>query len=200
VLDASLQLIDEQGMDALSLREVARRAGVTHGAPYHHFHDKAELLDAVAEEGFGLLRDQMQAARAGLTHAGQRLAATGQAYVRFALSHSAHFQVMFRPGRTAPVRRGETSAQAFDVLVDAVDECQRAGLAPQGDPERIVLLAWSAVHGLASLWLDGALVRPGAGPRVVESAGEEITRLLADLLAAAGPGRRRAARRRGGAI
>jgi AcrR family transcriptional regulator len=190
VLDASLGLIESDGVDALSLREVARRAGVTHGAPYHHFADKAALLDALAEEGFVLLRDAMEAALGEHRGAGQRLAACGRAYVDFAVGHPAYFQAMFRPGKSSLRTRGPAAQAAFLVLVNAVLQCQEEGVAPRGDPEPLVLLAWSAVHGLSSLRLDGAL-RPesagGKGRGTSEAA--QLTGLVAKLFAAAGAGR-----------
>jgi AcrR family transcriptional regulator len=184
VLEASLRLIAEQGIESLSLREVARRAGVTHQAPYHHFADKGALLDALAEEGFGVLRDAMQAARAGLRDPAERLAACGKAYIEFALGHPAYFQVMFRPGRESKPIRGPAADQAYGVLVDAVRELRRAAGA-RGDPEaETVTLAWSAVHGFASLWLDGASRMSRSRAR---AAGAGTATLLARLLTDASP-------------
>jgi AcrR family transcriptional regulator len=182
VVEASLQLIAEQGIDSLSLREVARRAGVTHQAPYHHFPDKGALVDAIAEEGFGLLRDAMQAARQSLGDPEGRLAACGKAYVEFALGRPAYFQVMFRPGRESKPVRGPAASQAYGVLVDAVREIQRAGGAQGVPEEEAVTLAWSAVHGFASLWLDGASRMSRTRAR---AAGAEIANLLARLLSGA---------------
>ena len=190
VLDASLALLGEAGIEALSLREVARRAGVTHAAPYHHFHDKAGLLDALAEEGFACLRDAMLEASLEVKRPGARLAAIGRAYVVYAVSHPAHFTVMFRPGRGQALARGLASREAYQVLVDQVVGCQRAGLAPAGDSEALVLFAWSVVHGLASLSVDGALATPARRPDP-EAAGARIAELLASLFAAGGRARRR---------
>src|SRR4051794_27635084 len=98
LVDAAVALLAEGGAAAVTLREVARRAGVTHAAPYRHFADKAALLAAVAEEGFRALHDAV--ARAGAEAPDDplaRLAASGQAYLRFAMSHPAHYRVMFGP-------------------------------------------------------------------------------------------------------
>src|SRR5205809_439421 len=98
LIDASLALVEEEGIGALSLREVARKAGVTHNAPYHHFPDRGALLAAIAEEGFGRLAQETAAARAAVPDDPlARLTACGQAYVRFAIASPAHFRVMFRP-------------------------------------------------------------------------------------------------------
>src|SRR5215207_9150348 len=89
LLKATAQLVLESGVSGLSLREVARRAGVSHGAPAHHFGDKAGLLTALATQGFELLGDEMEA-----TAARRDFLEAGLAYVRFATGHPAHFQVM----------------------------------------------------------------------------------------------------------
>jgi len=98
LLDAALAVLTEADSRALTLREVARRAGVTHAAPYRHFTDKEALLAAVAEEGFHTLSEAMREAmgRAGDDPV-ERLEALGVGYVRFALAHPAHFEVMFGP-------------------------------------------------------------------------------------------------------
>ena len=104
LLEASLALIDESGIGALSLREAARKAGVSHNAPYHHFKDRGSLLAALAEEGFAQLAADMTAARAAAPDARTRLEACGQAYVRFALNSPARFSRSSRC--TAPARIG----------------------------------------------------------------------------------------------
>src|SRR3954469_24341488 len=147
VLDAALRLIDTQGLQALSVREVARRAGVTHGAPYHHFADRASLLAALAKDGFELLVAAMRSEQARSRPApDQQLAAVGRGYVAFALAHPAYFKVMFRPelryGR--PLYSGGT--RAYEVLVESVTALQRA---KRVDRELLVLSCWSLVHGLA---------------------------------------------------
>jgi len=162
LLEASLALIDQAGIGALSLREVARKAGVSHNAPYHHFKDRGSLLAALAEDGFAALAREMAQARAAAPDARARLEACGQAYVRFALRSPSRFKVMFRPELSAPSEEGavaQSSIPALDTLTAAIVEAQAAGLAPAGDPRPLVLTCWSAVHGLASLWLDGPLAR-----------------------------------------
>lgn len=162
LLDASLALIDEAGIGALSLREAARKAGVSHNAPYHHFKDRGSLLAALAEEGFAQLATEMAAARAAAPDPRARLEACGQAYVRFALKSPARFKLMFRPELAAPGAEGavaKASTPALETLTGAIVEAQAAGVAPAGDPRPLVLTCWSAVHGLASLWLDGPLAR-----------------------------------------
>lgn len=149
VIDAAVAAIAESGTAGWSLRELARRAGVSHAAPAHHFGDKAGLLTAVAAEGYGLFADALEAA-------GGDLHAMGLAYVRFAVGHRAHFEVMFTPGLYRPDDPDVTAARARAgrVLAEGV-----RGVSPhgQGDERAARLAAWSIVHGFAHLWLSGAL-------------------------------------------
>lgn len=186
LLQASLELIDGGGIGALSLREVARKAGVSHNAPYHHFKDRGSLLAALAEAGFEELADEMARARAAAPDARAKLEACGLAYVRFALRSPARFKVMFRPELVAADEAGtllRASSPPLETLTGAIVEAQQAGLAPAGDPAPLVLTCWSAVHGLASLWLDGPLARVhrmfGATP---ERLAAMVTSTLAALL------------------
>lgn len=162
LLEASLALIAEQGLGALSLREVARRAGVSPGAPYHHFESREQLLTALAIDGFTLLGEAMRRARDAASSADVigRFCAIGEAYVRFALAHPAHFRLMFRPSLvpTEALPSEGSPAAAFRVLLDIVAQLFDSG-AIGANVERpgFVLLAWSVVHGAAELMLDGPL-------------------------------------------
>jgi len=184
LLDAALRLIDEQGLQALSLREVARRAGVTHGAPYHHFADRASLLATLAEDGFELLVAAMKSEQAKSRPAqDERLAAVGRGYVAFALAHPAYFKVMFRPelSEGRPLYTG--GARAYEVLVESVTALQRANRARAIDRDLLVLSSWSLVHGLASLWLDGPL-RNRYSQRKVQKLTRAMTALFARVYSA----------------
>jgi AcrR family transcriptional regulator len=181
LIDAAVSAIAKHGVDALNLRQLAARAGVTPGAPYHHFTDREELLAAIAEEGFGRLGAELIAGRdAAGDEASARLEALGRAYINFAISCPGYFRVMFHgdgksSGPSAPGLR------AFHLLRDAVLACQEAGTAPAGDPSALVLTAWSAVHGFATLWVDGALPFEGMRPQQMAP---ELGRLLARMFAA----------------
>ena len=104
LLRTSRQLLDESGPSALSMREVARRAGCTHQAPYHYFANREAILAALVHEGFDELTDMLASAREGLGSADLRaiLTASGNAYVEFALRHPGVFRVMFRPDACDP--------------------------------------------------------------------------------------------------
>lgn len=184
LLRASLALIDEAGIGALSLREVARKADVSHNAPYHHFKDRGSLLAALAEDGFAALAREMADARAAAPDARARLEACGLAYIRFALKSPARFKLMFRPELTGPDAQAavaQSSTPALDTLTRAIVEAQADGLAPAGDPKPLVLTCWSAVHGLASLWLDGPLAR---AQRTFAPSNDKLTAIVPATLSA----------------
>jgi AcrR family transcriptional regulator len=146
----ALAEITEQGVAALNLRELARRTGVSHAAPAHHFGDKAGLLTAVSTEGFTLLADTLEAARE------RGFLETGVAYVSFAVEHPAHFTVMFGTG-------GHDSDPDLAAARDRAGAILDEGVAdlphPPPEPDRhdAAIAAWSLVHGFATLWLNGAL-------------------------------------------
>ena len=159
LISAALASIAEHGTANLSLRELARRAGVSHAAPAHHFGDKTGLLTAVAAEGYELLAE---ATNAAWQRTGSFLE-VGVAYVRFATAHPAHFEVMFRPD----LYRGDDPALA------AARERARAALdtpagrtaeAIGGDTGTVGLAAWALMHGLATLWLTGNVTAPDPEP------------------------------------
>lgn len=181
LLDASLALIAEEGFGALSLREVARRAGVTHAAPYRHFADKEALLAAVAEEGFRSMTLRMQERMAPEKTPEGRLEACGVAYVLFAMENPSHFRVMFGPHFTHPpeMPSSDGTVNSFGLLLGAISECQRAGVVRAGEPRVLALACWSLVHGLASLLVDGQLASAGiTTARQAEAVAREQTRLL----------------------
>ncbi|WCN82295.1 TetR/AcrR family transcriptional regulator [Micromonospora sp. LH3U1] len=169
LLATALEAIQEVGPAALSLRDLARRAGVSHAAPAHHFGDKAGLLTALAAQGFDLLAQR-------LTETGDDFLAAGVAYVDFAVTHRAYFEVMFRPElyRTDDADLVAARERAGAALRSGVATLPTGG-APV-DAERDALAAWSIAHGFATLWLAGALPeRVGDNPR--DAAREVLGRL-----------------------
>ena len=157
LLDAALELIREVGPEGFTLREVARRAGVSHNAPYRHFRDKGELLAAVAAEGFDRLTESMaQAAEAG-KDALDRFRLSGRGYVQFAMRYPQHFTVMFespKQSETDPEARA-AGERAFAALLGYIEACQSSGALPAGDPKQLALMAWTMVHGVAKLAVAG---------------------------------------------
>ena len=211
VLDAALELVDERGVGGFSMREVARRAGVSHNAPYHHFADKGALVEELVAESFEELADGLRDAERDVETPGEameKLLSIGVAYVRFALDNPARFRFMFRPelktsyrpslGRTverlegddggkqgngAPLELAETAESAalaaYRILLDAVVECQLAGSVAPGDPAPLALAAWSTVHGLAVLMLDGPESEIARSAEEADRAAKAVTETLA---------------------
>jgi AcrR family transcriptional regulator len=153
ILAAAVDALTESGPARLSLRELARRAGVSHAAPAHHFGDKAGLLTAVAAEGYTLLADALATAQ---QQTGDFLD-VGVAYVRFAIEHRAHFDVMFRPDLYHADDPTVAAAQqrAADALYGGVGSVTATGRGP--DIPVAGIAAWCLVHGFATLWLNHAL-------------------------------------------
>ena len=159
LLGAAVDLIAEVGPSGFTLREVARRAGVSHNAPYRHFSDRDDLMAAVASQGFAQLAAEMKKAAELETEPVRRLKQAGLAYVSFALSRPEHFAVMFDAPVSISKNPGcaESSEKAFGVLRQLVNDCQQKGALPPGDSLDRALLSWSVVHGIAKLAIGGRL-------------------------------------------
>ena len=165
LLDAAREVVAEDGLEGLTLRAIARRADVSHGAPLRHFPGLASLLAAVAAAGFGRLVATIDTALSALpAGAGPstRLAASGRAYVAFALAEPGVFSVMFRPEMIDLDDRAyqDEAARSFTQLVDLVTAAQAAGWHPDEDAGDLAIVLWSHVHGLATLAVHGALAAP----------------------------------------
>jgi AcrR family transcriptional regulator len=181
LIEASLALISEEGFSALTLREVARRAGVTHAAPYRHFADKEALLAAVAEEGFRAMAAEMRERMAQVSDPVERLLACGTAYVLFAVRNPSNFRVMFGPHFARPAKHeglGAEGGHSFGLLVQSLTECRQAGVLGPGELLSLALVAWSQVHGLASLLVDGVLEPMGKSAADAEQLALSQTRVL----------------------
>ncbi|MBV2364061.1 TetR/AcrR family transcriptional regulator [Streptomonospora nanhaiensis] len=162
LLDAAVELIAERGTAAVSLRELARRAEVSHAAPAHHFTDKAGLFTAIAVDGFRMLADSLAVAeRAGEVpepvdpdNPSGALYEMGLRYVRFALEHPGHFDVMFRSElyHADDPELAAASARAAALLETAVPGGPGGPRTPA-----YTLAAWSAAHGFAVLWREGVV-------------------------------------------
>jgi AcrR family transcriptional regulator len=167
LLDSVGRIVREQGPAFVSIREVARRARVSHAAPSHHFGNKSGILTAFAAQGFDRLADAV-----GETIAASRastppdvLAAMGRAYVRFALEHPEHFSIMFRVELLDQddANLARASDRAYDALIATTRAAAARGIL-DSDPTVAAAAAWALVHGLATLWLSGRLqARTGGG-------------------------------------
>ena len=172
LVDGALRLLKERSPAELSLRAVARLAGVSPNAPYRHFASKDALLAAIAEEGFRRLAAVTAAARGSPR---KRLAEMGAVYVRFAIENPRLYGLMFGPVLKDWDRFKELVAAAdasFAVLVEAVAKVAGAG---RKSASREAILAWSAVHGYAMLAIDGHL---GACPPGEVPNPEELVRIV----------------------
>ncbi|WP_395700972.1 TetR/AcrR family transcriptional regulator [Aquabacterium sp.] len=181
LIDAATALLASHGAEGFGLRDVARAAGVSHAAPYHHFASHEDLLAAVAERGFDALAGAMTAAATQpAATPREALLAINDAYVGFACRQPALFRLMFGPllarGEQFPALR-QTAERSFTVLMQAAQGFD----AEQG--ALLGLAGWSLAHGLASLAIDGALAAlPMATPPA-----ERLARLLAERLLPATP-------------
>lgn len=178
LVDAALELVKEQGPSGITLREAARRAGVTHAAPYRHFADKEALLAAVAEEGFLRLRAAIEKAITTGDHR-DRVEALGVSYVRFARENPSQFRVMFG-SEVGDKRRYSGLIQAdqavFDLLSSAIRLAQQSGEIGAGDPARMGMVAWSMLHGVAALAVDGQMERAGVRDEQIDDFARRVAR------------------------
>ncbi|OBA64740.1 TetR family transcriptional regulator [Mycobacterium sp. 1100029.7] len=150
ILGEAASQVADRGADRLSLRELARGAGVSHAAPAHHFVDRRGLFTALAAQGFHLLAEALTSARGHFADA-------ALAYVRFALDHPGHYQVMFNRSLldTADVELAAAEAAAAAELSRGVATLSDPNA--QADPAAARLAAWSLVHGFSTLWLNDAV-------------------------------------------
>jgi AcrR family transcriptional regulator len=180
ILEAAADLLREEGVASLSMREVARRAGVTHQAPYHHFADREAILAELVTGGFAMLADRLARANDGAVRHGARrvLFDAGHAYVNFALEQPGRFRIMFRPELCDPTR--------FPAVAEAGDRAhgellRMVSLVHGGPDEALATLHWSQVHGLASLLVDGGLADRMPSPSAQRAHVEAVLRTFAAM-------------------
>jgi AcrR family transcriptional regulator len=167
LLEAGMDVLEAEGSAGLGLRELARLVGVSPAAPYRHFDSKTSLLEALAVSGY---RDFALAVEAAAQSAApeQRLNAMGRAYVRFALDHGNLFRLMFSPELKRDAR------PTLRMAADAAFASLRGVTSGQRDGRIAALKAWSQVHGLAVLLLDG---------QIALREGESVADLIGTILA-----------------
>jgi AcrR family transcriptional regulator len=163
LIDAAMQLLDEGGVSAVTLREVGRRAGVSHNAPYKHFASKEALLATVAARELDRRREAFEASVARRRSPQAVLRAAVHQYVAWALEHPARFKLVFGRWSTDSEELGAAAESAQSVLVGIVADAQGAGALPAGDPVRLASLLRAAAHGAADLASAGHLEAKGKG-------------------------------------
>lgn len=191
LISASLMLIARHGVEGFSIRQAAALVGVAPSAAYRHFDDKADLIAAVASQGFAGLAVEMETAmsaarkrhRGDVRKAVAAFEAQGLAYVRFAVNNPEQFQTMFGrhgAGSQRPARGvGATGQDPYELLKGGLDELLRVKALTPAGRKNAELLAWATVHGLASLLISHALMGPGsANSDYVERVTLEIVRRL----------------------
>ena len=169
LVETALRMIQSDGIQALTLRRVGARVGVSRTALYRHFDGKQALLARVASEGFRRFHEALSGAVAGAEAKGaDPMAAMAAAYARFARSHPSHYQTMFSGVLTDGTRDPELQRcgeAAFNVLVDVIRKRQKAGLIRPGDPVELAEITWALSHGIATLGMANQLP---AKPRTLE--------------------------------
>jgi len=165
LIDTALEIISEQGADDVSLRQIAKRAKVSHTAPYRHFKDKNAILAAVAKEGFDMMLRQTEE-RIAKSPADEleHFAICGLSYIDFALNYPSHYRVMFGSRYKNSCYTDKftpESTPSFALLQDNIRICQEKGMLKKGDIREMTLAAWSIVHGFAMLRIDNHLPEQG---------------------------------------
>jgi AcrR family transcriptional regulator len=181
LIAAGMELLSEGGAAALDLRKVARKAGVSHAAPYRHFEDKRALLVAIAEEGFVQLAEALTGAAAESTP----IPALANAYIEFALAEPALMREMFSGltiDRLAYDSLHSASKVSFGILIAAIQVEQAAGRCIHGNPEKLALVMWSLFHGMAMLLLENQIPMVQREPGGVKGfVSESLDRLVEGL-------------------
>lgn len=173
LLEQAERTVRERGVQELSLRELARDVGVSHGAPRRHFPDRQALLDALAVAGFERLGTELRGAMDG---AGEdfraRVQATATAYIRFATRDAALLELMFAGKHKQPSGELQQAAEsAFAVMLELIEQGQREGVLDSGESERVGLVLFATIQGIAAL-VTGGMV-----------AAEQLDELVADAIA-----------------
>jgi AcrR family transcriptional regulator len=173
LLEQAERTVRERGVQELSLRELARDVGVSHGAPRRHFPDRQALLDALAVAGFERLGSELREAMDG---AGEdfraRVQATATAYIRFATRDAALLELMFAGKHQQPSGELQVATEsAFAVMLELIEQGQREGALDSGERERVGLVLFATIQGIAAL-VTGGMV-----------AAEQVDELVADAIA-----------------
>jgi AcrR family transcriptional regulator len=184
LLAAAEQVLIDRGVDGFTLRECARRAGVSHAAPAHHFGDARGLLSALASQGFERMAAMMQAARdAAGGDVRAALLGTGGAYIQFAVAYPGLFALMFR-SQLVDVRGRNPQAggkSSFEHLCETLAAARGEPVSDAPAFQTRAMLAWSTAHGLSSLLLDGGLA-PAGNKTAAAALAKQLAPALLDAL------------------
>jgi AcrR family transcriptional regulator len=183
LVTVAAQLLDEGGPEAVTLREVGHRAGVSHNAPYKHFADKEALLAAVAARELARRSSSMAATTAQELPPQEAVRAAMRGYVAWALQFPQRFKLVYGSWSKDSAELAEAAGSARSLLVSMVAAAQRAGRLPAADPERLAYLLLAVTHGAVDLALAGHLSADGKG----RAAPEDLTEDLLGYLEAAAP-------------
>lgn len=161
LIKAGVQILSKEGIEGLSLRKVAERAGVSHNAPYSHFPDKQSLIAAISTEGFNKLYNELDAAISAHHNDPRRQLQEGAwAYVQFAMKNTDTFKIMFSGVLEKEKKYPafvEISQKTFELVVQIVRACQNAGVLNPGPAEVMAVTVWGQIHGIVSLMLEGQI-------------------------------------------
>jgi AcrR family transcriptional regulator len=185
LVDEALAILAEKGSGEITLRDLARRLGVTHTAPYAHFADKKSLLEAIADEGFARLTAVLDAAGGSGASPEERLYAQGLAYVTFARENPNLYRLMFADPELANDPDCVWSEESDRAFASVLNTLAAIGVPEGTNTIDVALATWSMVHGVAMLEIDrrfkGQTAIPGKTP---VPNGDEIVRLLTSYLLA----------------
>ncbi|MCW9035035.1 MAG: TetR/AcrR family transcriptional regulator [Rhodospirillales bacterium] len=181
LVDAAIDILENEGLKALSLRAVARRVGVSQTAPYHHFKDKEGMLAAVAAKGFMMMEAAQNISIPGEENTAENILALGRGYVTFGLKHPALLQLMFGPEIPDPKNHPELMSEgqkSFNRILEGVTaRMDEAGIT-YVTPSIVTISAWSMVHGLAILLIGGKITPEGVGLNNEEELIEQVANVL----------------------
>jgi AcrR family transcriptional regulator len=187
LVSEGLKLLELEGHSDFTLRDLARRVGVSAAAPYAHFADKSALLAAIATAGFIRLTAALEATIRNDSDLVDQFLQMGSAYVRFGMDHPALYKLMFA-SEELPAKHGEypelqaAAEAAFGLLTGMLERMQRRGLLRAGDPEADGLSVWAHVHGLTSLIITGRVECAGdPAPQPAEVVSASLMTLLSGL-------------------
>lgn len=172
IIETAIAMLNEPGGWQFTLREVARRAGVSHAAPYKHFPDKAALLNEIALIGFDHLRGALETASTSAGNEAEAFATTCRAYLAFGLGNAALYRLMFGAeiGSSNAVHLDRRALGAFELVTDLLARGQAAGLIRKRAIEGQAASCWAQLHGLTLLKLDGLLRPEKVGEDALEAA------------------------------